>query len=85
MLIHELLDFCTPAAFPERSLVLESYNQGLVSYHNQRWDEAIAAFEAALLMHPGDTLSGLYKERALYLKENNPGDDWDGVWVMESK
>lgn len=85
VLVHELLDFYTPSGFPERSLVLQRYNEGLSAYRNQRWDEALAALEAALLLHPSDRLSALYKERVLYLREHNPGPDWDGVCVMETK
>ena len=36
-------------------------------------------------MNPADKAARLYVERCRHLAEHPPGDDWNGVWVMESK
>jgi len=36
-------------------------------------------------MNPADKAARLYVERCGYLAAHPPGDDWNGVWVMESK
>ena len=49
-----------------------------------RWDDAMAAFEAALDLHPGDKLSRIYVQRCAEMKANPP-TDWDGVWRLDEK
>jgi adenylate cyclase len=85
VLVHELLDFSTEASFPNRDAVFARYGAGLQAYRQQQWAEAMGAFQAALALHPGDRLSALYLERCEHLQQNNPGPDWNGVWVMEGK
>ncbi|MCB0833329.1 MAG: adenylate/guanylate cyclase domain-containing protein [Bacteroidetes bacterium] len=65
--------------------VLESYNQGLAAYRQQRWDEAIVSFKAALNHKADDAPSEVYLERSETFKKNPPGDDWDGVFTMTTK
>jgi adenylate cyclase len=65
--------------------VVYYFQEGLMQYRRQCWDEASDAFTAALDLHAGDELSRLYIQRCQYLKEHPPGPDWTGVWVMESK
>ena len=85
VLVHELLDFQTPVMFPERDLVLERYALGLKAYQGRSWQKAIECFQSALTLNPRDRLSSIYLERASYLSENEPADDWDGVWQMTAK
>ena len=47
--------------------------------------EAQQAFTEVLHLQPEDKLSQLYIDRCDQMRENPPADDWDGVWVMESK
>ena len=54
-------------------------------YRGGKWDAAINAFRAALLLHPADKLSEIYIERCEKLKLTPPQGEWDGVWVMEDK
>ena len=85
VLVHELLDFMTPLSFPDRDLVVEQYQYGLEAYRSRAWSTAIGHFQAALMMHPQDKLSSIYLERSLFFLENEPPNDWDGVWQMTSK
>ncbi len=62
------------------------YEQGMESYFNQDWDQAIKNFEQALpleahLKNP----SQLFIKRCNMMKENPPAKDWDGVYIMTSK
>ena len=85
VLIHELLDFTTPSSFPDRDLVVERYQHGLEAYRSRKWSTAIDHFQAVKMMHPQDQLSSIYLERCLFFIDNEPPDDWDGVWRMSSK
>ncbi len=64
---------------------LEAYNQGLLAYRQQRWDEAIVYFKAALHAKPEDGPSQTYLERSEEFKKNPPPENWDGIFTMTSK
>ena len=83
--VYEVLDYHTDVTFPHLMRVVHYFQEGLMQYRRQRWDEASDAFTAALDLHAGDELSQLYIQRCQYLKEYPPGPDWTGTWVMESK
>ena len=83
--VYEVLDYHTDVTFPHLMEVVGCFNDGLRLYRKANWDVAIHAFQEALSRHPGDKLSQIYIERCRYLKKHAPSDDWDGVWVMESK
>ncbi len=65
--------------------VLENYNLGLAAYRQQRWDEAIVCFKAALNAKAEDAPSQEYLERCETFKKEPPGADWDGVFTMKTK
>ena len=83
--IHEILEYHTPESFPSINEALGHFKHGLESYRGQRWDAAIKAFENAVALNPRDKAAKLYVARCQTLKETPPGDDWDGVFVMETK
>ena len=85
VLIHEILDFHSDESFPQTMSVLNFYRDGLELYRAQQWDAAVSCFQKALSLHPRDRLSALYVERAMQLKQQPPGSDWNGVWVMKEK
>ncbi|MGE3538898.1 MAG: CHASE2 domain-containing protein [Candidatus Tectimicrobiota bacterium] len=68
----------------------EIYHQGLELYRQQQWDEALARFtesdkrEAVFAKRP-TTPSRVYIERCAFFKDNPPGPDWDGAWILTSK
>ena len=49
------------------------------------WEKSEREFLKALAINPNDKPARLYIERSRYFMEHPPGDDWNGVWVMESK
>lgn len=65
--------------------VVENYNAGLAAYRQQRWDEAIVSFRAALHAKEEDGPSGVYLERCEEFKKNPPQANWDGVFTMTTK
>eukprot|EP01135_Chromosphaera_perkinsii_P010404 Nk52_evm76s2118 gene=Nk52_evmTU76s2118 len=69
----------------ERELkLINYYSIGLQEFRKQKWDEAIGYFEDCVDIRP-DKAAEIMIERCYYLKENPPGDDWDGVCTLETK
>ena len=79
--IMGLKDELTPAQLELRA----RFAEGLAAYRVQRWDEARAAFEAALLAMPDDGPSMAFIQRIERLTAAPPGEDWDGAWHLERK
>jgi adenylate cyclase len=42
-------------------------------------------FNDVLALNDHDKAAKMYIERCEHFIANPPGNDWDGVWVMESK
>jgi class 3 adenylate cyclase len=70
---------------PVLSTLREHYSKGLAAYRAQRWDEARAAFSAALHAVPGDGPSMALIKRIDHLQANPPAADWDGAWHLDQK
>ena len=73
---------------------LDCFSQGIDKYLAQDWDAALQMFEKAKGMEPNkpgispgvkDNPSMILIDRCQVMKENPPGDDWDGVYVMTTK
>jgi class 3 adenylate cyclase len=73
------------ALTPAQRELRDRYGAGLAAYRNRRWEEARAAFTAALSAIPDDgpTLSML--KRIEVLAAAAPADDWDGAWRLDQK
>jgi len=61
------------------------YAEGLAAYRDRRFDEARAAFNAALESVPGDGPSRAMLARIAQLAATPPAADWDGAWRLDSK
>ncbi len=83
--IYEVLSYHTRESFPGIGEVMGLFKDGLAAYRARKWDAAIKIFSDCLKINPNDKPSKIYIERAQFLKQNPPADDWAGVWVMESK
>ena len=83
--LYEILDYHTDETFPNIMELLDSFRHGLKCYRERRWDDAIKAFSDALAINPGDFPSNMYLARCEHLKTKPPAEDWNGVWVMETK
>ena len=73
------------AAAPQQTQLRAHYAAGLTAYREQRWDEAHAAFAAALEAAPDDGPSIALLARIADLKQNPPPENWDGSWRMKYK
>ena len=70
--------------------VIEAFSQAQELYFKQDWDNAINGFKEGKAledMFPGrsESPSNVYLKRCYQLKENPPGKDWDGIWVLTKK
>jgi adenylate cyclase len=83
--IYEILEHHTPDTFPNIAEVLGNFKHGLERYRDAQWKDAIKAFEEALRLNSDDAVSRVYLRRCQALLENPPGDDWQGIWVLDSK
>lgn len=66
------------------------YEEGLALYNKQDWDKALKKFEQSKELEDmfptrPTSPSHVYILRCNHLKENPPGDDWDGVWKLTAK
>jgi adenylate cyclase len=77
---------------------IEQWNNALSCYRKQNWQLAQKLFkdlvdisQQGLKSHKntgdyyGDSVSHIYLNRIAHFKDNAPGDNWDGVYTMESK
>lgn len=83
--IYDTFDYADDALFPQIADVMRVFADGLQAFRARRWRQAIEAFEQVQATAPWDQPSRLYLERCTYYRQTPPDDDWDGVWVMESK
>lgn len=83
--VFEVLDYHTEESFPNMMNAIAHFHDGLNLYRKRAWDKAISAFTEASRLVPRDELCRLYINRCLYFKKHPPGNDWSGVWVMETK
>lgn len=83
--IYEILDYHDDQTFPNIVEVLTLFKNGLSKYRKRQWQQAISLFNEALVLNPADKVSRLYLERCHKLEQLTLEDDWNGVWVMESK
>jgi tetratricopeptide (TPR) repeat protein len=65
--------------------MLASYNEGLGLYKKRKFAEALACFQRALEVEPKDGPTLVYIKRCNNFIANPPGDDWDGVYTMDTK
>ena len=66
---------------------LPLFESALKAYREQRWDDAQKEFEDLLLNYKdtGEVLYELYLERIALLRDNPPGDQWDGAFTFTKK
>jgi adenylate cyclase len=83
--LYEILDYHSDETFPNVMEVLNAFRYGVKCYRERRWDEGVRAFRDALESNPTDFVSKMYMERCEHLRKSPPVEDWDGVFVMETK
>jgi adenylate cyclase len=83
--IYEILDYHNDETYPQLIDALGYFRDGVTKYRQRKWTDAVKQFSEVVAMNPADKAAKLYLERCRHLTEHPPGDDWNGVWVMESK
>lgn len=83
--IYEILDYHNEQTFPNIVEVVALFKNGLAKYRKRQWQQAINLFNEALVLNPADKVCKLYLDRCRKLEGAQLEDDWNGVWVMESK
>jgi adenylate cyclase len=83
--VYEILDHHTEETFPHLNEVVPLFREGISFYREQLWHKALERFKEALRLNPGDRPLQTYISRCMHFIENPPGENWDGVWVMEVK
>ncbi|MCZ6776390.1 MAG: adenylate/guanylate cyclase domain-containing protein [Ignavibacteria bacterium] len=81
----ELLQELNGTIDPALEQFLESYTEALRLYKGRRWADARRKFEEALSLRPHDQPTHLYVERTTLYESNPPPEDWNGVFVLETK
>ena len=86
--IYELLaqygePYLEPANDDESYCVL--WEQAFGQYLEQRWDQALARFQALSDKRPEDKVARIFVERLSGFKESPPPDTWDGTQVFQMK
>ncbi|MAL18399.1 MAG: hypothetical protein CL670_02990 [Balneola sp.] len=62
------------------------YEEALDLYFKQEWDEAISKFKASEKLEKyRRNPSGIFIDRCEMMRENQPGPDWNGVFIMKTK
>lgn len=69
----------------EKKKVLELFAQGRKLYKLMQFQEAGRYFEEALKLDGGDGPSKVYSRRCAHYVQSPPPEDWDGVFVFETK
>ncbi len=83
--VYEAMGHLATEEGPGLCTFLERYSEALTAAKARQWAEAIRLFQETLVLRPGDVASKLHLDRCFAYLENPPAEDWDGVWVMESK
>ena len=69
----------------EKRKVLDLFAEGRKSYKLMKFDEARNFFAQALKIDPEDGPTKVYFLRCKHYMDNPPPEDWDGVFVMQTK
>jgi hypothetical protein len=69
----------------EKRQVLELFVEGRKKYKLMKFADAKDYFVKALKIDPEDGPSKVYFARCKHYVENPPPEDWDGVFVMQTK
>ena len=83
--VFEPLDCYPEAVRANLNRVRGAYQKGIRLYRQRRWSEAPSYFEQVLARCPDDAPSQLYISRCRYYLDEPPGEDWDGVWILQRK
>lgn len=64
---------------------LSEFNEAVELYISRKFADALRVFEEFKKKYPDDTAADIYIERCNYYINNPPPQEWDGVFVFETK
>jgi adenylate cyclase len=70
---------------PDRLELRDNFADGLAAYRARAWDKAARAFEVCLKIAPDDRPSRVFLSRIGDFRSRPPANDWNGVWMLETK
>jgi hypothetical protein len=73
------------ALTPKQIELRTRFAEGLAAYRDRRWEEARAAFSAAIAVEPTDGPSAAMLKRIALFVAEPPIKNWDGAWRLEQK
>jgi adenylate cyclase len=68
-----------------KTKMLVEFQAGFELYHKKDFSAALAKFNHALEILPGDPVSEIYVERCQEYLNEPPVENWDGVYIMKTK
>jgi adenylate cyclase len=68
-----------------KQALIGSFGEALQAFHDRRWVEAVAAFEAVHANHDQDGPARFFADLARRYASEPPGPDWRGVVTLTSK
>ncbi|MCL2806522.1 MAG: hypothetical protein FWD26_11355 [Treponema sp.] len=84
MNVYELITFKDDLNKTSKN-IYKCYEAGLQHYHNRNWKEGIKYFSIVLKYRPFDAPSKLMRERCMKYLKNPPPEDWNGVYLQDTK
>jgi adenylate cyclase len=81
--VYELSGSKDDCPFSDSDLTL--YQEALNQYRKAEWDGALESFRAFLEIHPKDGPAETMIERIQVLREQELGEEWDGVFEQLGK
>lgn len=83
----QVFEVIRPDKLPEAKLTefCEMFSAARSAYRAKKWMESKKLFESCLGLLPEDKACELYLRRVLAFQNEDPGDDWDGVFTYTHK
>lgn len=72
-------------ATPELLANLDLWHKALDCYFTQQWDEAEKGLKELIAREPECKLYKIYLERVEHMREQPPGEGWDGAYIAKEK
>ena len=83
--IYELISDRPDDVGEDKRKLVDIYCAGLAAYRSRRWKAAKDLFEKVLSEDPADYPSEMYLERCMLYEMEPPPDEWNGVFIMQTK
>ncbi|MGC8595952.1 MAG: CHASE2 domain-containing protein [Candidatus Kryptoniota bacterium] len=83
--IYEVISIGNDNVDEKKKEVVRYYCLGLEKYKKRDWSGAAEFFEKALHVNPDDYPSEMYLERSRIFEIEPPSEEWNGVFVMQTK